>query len=231
MRAPLRLVLGVCAALLALATVFVTARAFLHRSPAATIEREWDTAAGRRALAAALLDAAAAPDTCAELLRTSRHHDLKLLAAEALTRFVPGVDAPDHPVIAAEHALLEATLRRDARALERLLADGMSITGPSGRTLTKPELIGRWTALDPHVTNQSSTMEEARVHAHGDAAVVQARVVDAFREDGVAREIVTNVTDAWVRSGGAWRLVAAREVFEPEHAVAAVRALPRGGDP
>ncbi len=220
MRRPLRFALGSCAVLFALAGVVVAVRAMTYRSPASAIDHAWGSETGRRALAAALLDTAHAPATCADLLRFSGRHDLRLLAAEALARYVPGVDAPGHPVIAAEHALLEATVRHEGRALGRLLADGMSITRPSGRTLAKPELIARWSAVDPRVTSASSTLEEARVHAFGAAAVVQARVVDAFREDGIAKEIVTDVMDAWVQTGGAWRLVAAREVFEPENAVA-----------
>ena len=115
-----------------------------------------------------------------------------------------------------EHELLDAALHKDAAALDRLLAEDLVATGPSGKVLDKSHLVARWATVDSSITDESSWIDEVSVRDFGSVVIVHGRITDAAREAGVMKRSVTRVTDVWAKRCAGWQLVAMHESLIPD---------------
>lgn len=122
----------------------------------------------------------------------------------------PDVSAADQEVIAASNAWFDALAKRDATALDRLLApDFLTIqVGPRG-----VGVIGKAAQVDsvrkgggiPPSTRR--TLSRVQVRTYGTTAMLTA--VAAFEADGPAGAKLRNnamISELWVNQGGQWRL-------------------------
>jgi ketosteroid isomerase-like protein len=108
-----------------------------------------------------------------------------------------------------ERQWLDAYEQNDPVAMNRIVADDFTITFPSGRIQTKPELMatikapGR--AAQPR---QKFYTDGVQSRAYGDTVILIGRVTAEYERDGKAFKEASRYTDTYVRRGGRWQVVA-----------------------
>ena len=105
----------------------------------------------------------------------------------------------------AEHYWVGAIERRDAAALDCLLADGFTDFNWQGRVVTRAEMLDGF-AAKPRVTLK---LDDLSTDVEGDMAVVRGRNAQTG-PDGKPMGVV-RFTDVFVYRGGAWRALWAQE--------------------
>ncbi|HYE15501.1 MAG TPA: DUF4440 domain-containing protein [Pyrinomonadaceae bacterium] len=118
-------------------------------------------------------------------------------------------EAVEQEVLKAEREQREAYLRRDAAAMERMVADELILTIQGGEVGGKADLLTflREEPADPTLT---LTAEGTRVRVDGDTAVVVGRRIERRRRPDNNQEGVAHAryTRAYVKRGGRWLLLA-----------------------
>lgn len=106
----------------------------------------------------------------------------------------------------AEAARIDAILRNDSAALERLLADSLVTTLDAGDVKTKADELAVNRASDRKL--ESWEASDVTVRLYGDTAVVTGRaaVKDSLRGEG-ERSFTFRFTHVWAKIGGRWQLV------------------------
>jgi hypothetical protein len=107
--------------------------------------------------------------------------------------------------LAAEHYWVDAIERRDAAALECLLAPDFSDINWQGRVLTRAEMLDGFTAK-PRVT---LALDDLTTDVVGDVAVVRGRNRQTGPDGKPAGAV--RFTDIFVYRDGAWRAFRAQE--------------------
>lgn len=105
----------------------------------------------------------------------------------------------------AEHYWVGAIERRDAAALDCLLADGFTDFNWQGRVVTRAEMLDGF-AAKPRVMLK---LDDLSVDIEGDMAVVRGRNAQTG-PDGKPMGVV-RFTDVFVYRAGAWRALRAQE--------------------
>ena len=100
----------------------------------------------------------------------------------------------------------QAMLRRDAAALDRILADDLTYTHSSGRVDTKPDFIRSYTATDQRYV--AFDRDNVRVRVYGDAAVVTGTAKVHVKSDTRDAKFEIRFVDVYVRRNGRWQMVA-----------------------
>ncbi len=116
-------------------------------------------------------------------------------------------------IIQMEHEFAEATLRRDASALERDLADDFVGVDVSGQHMSKAEILARIESPDIELTTLRH--EDIQVHVCGDCAVVTARTVVSGRCKGQETGGEFPYMRLWVKKDGRWLVVATQSSAIP----------------
>jgi uncharacterized protein (TIGR02246 family) len=112
-------------------------------------------------------------------------------------------------VLALEHALCEAYLHGDARAMQRDLTDDYTLTNGRGEVSTKADDIHDATSGAIRYTRFENSEMKVRVYDEGRAAVVTGITAVAGHTDkGQHFDLRVRFTDTFVREGGRWRLAA-----------------------
>lgn len=116
-------------------------------------------------------------------------------------------EGPKAEVSRAEAARVDAILRNDTAALERLLADSLVTTLDGGDVKTKADELAANRAGGRKV--ESWVASDVAIRLYGDTAVVtgRAEVEDSFRGEG-RRRFTFRFTHVWARLDGRWQLVA-----------------------
>lgn len=135
---------------------------------------------------------------------------LSVSGGQGVNGAMPSEGAVERDLLQLTEAISRAAEVQDRATLDRLLADAFVMTLADGRTLSKAEIIARWTKTDPEVAQQAHRIEEARVYLHGDTAIVTALVTDSWREKSVARSYRERIFDVWQKSGTSWRMIASK---------------------
>jgi len=108
-------------------------------------------------------------------------------------------------VLGAERNWVSAIERRDAAALDCLLADGFTDFNWRGQVVTRAQMLDGF-AAKPHVTLE---LDDLSTDVEGDMAVVRGRNVQTG-SDGKPMGAV-RFTDVFVYRGGTWRALCAQE--------------------
>lgn len=132
------------------------------------------------------------------------------IAALALLAWGPSPRAADDPASRDEIAKLEqawndAHVKGDFAALDRLLADDITILVPGMDPIDKAGAIGVFKSGRMKFTRYETTGAEIRVY--GEAAIVTGRLQ---RTRAMGEKVVSDdwrFTKVWVRRYGAWRAV------------------------
>ena len=101
---------------------------------------------------------------------------------------------------------IQAQIKADAAALDRIYADDFIGIGPSGTVRTKPEVIADFTSRS--LTFQSIVTDEVRVRVYGDTAVETGLSTMVGSDKGKVVPRDNRFTRVWVKKGGRWQLVA-----------------------
>jgi uncharacterized protein (TIGR02246 family) len=135
---------------------------------------------------------------------------LEAAHAEAL-RVLGRVSAPVandaiSEVRALERAWLDAYEKRDAAAMNRIVADDFSIAYGDGSTQSKADVIA---ALERAAGQPAPkfTTEDVRARAYGDTVILTGRVItERARPDGTSSRRAARYTDTYVRRNGQWQV-------------------------
>jgi len=103
-------------------------------------------------------------------------------------------------VLAAEQAFVDAMIKHDKAALEKLLADDLVYVHSSSKVETKAEVIQVVTS--GLTTYESIEFRDTTVRQYGDVVVTTHKATIKTRQTGVANLFVTHV---WVKHKGGWQ--------------------------
>ncbi len=118
-----------------------------------------------------------------------------------------------------ERQWLDAYEQKDAAAMERIVADGFTITFPNGGMQTKPQLMAMVRApRRPGQPRMKFHTEDVQSRAYGETVILLGRVVTEYERDGKTVREQSRYTDTYVRRGGRWQVVASHlsNVEEPK---------------
>ena len=104
-----------------------------------------------------------------------------------------------------ERTLVEAIAKTDLAAYDRIVADDYAVIDPSGKEITKAEVIASYKDGTRRYTNLE--IYDVRGRVFGDTAVVSARTRGLRRENG--QDVPNNVRyiRVYARRDGRWRAV------------------------
>lgn len=115
---------------------------------------------------------------------------------------------------AIEERLAEAWIQGDQDFIESVLSDDWSVIDPSGRILTKAEVLREAFTGERAITE--GKIDQINVRDFGDWAVVTGRTQMSGRYQGEDMSVVLRFTDVFVRRSGEWRCVASHGTFIAE---------------
>jgi ketosteroid isomerase-like protein len=116
---------------------------------------------------------------------------------------------PGQTLIRMEYEWGDAIVKRDADALDRILADDYVLTTPEGRVVPKPRILANFRAPRPAAYQvRGIDHDEVDARVYGDAAVVSSRFILKVRAAGRDVETPFRHTDVFVKQRGQWRCVA-----------------------
>jgi ketosteroid isomerase-like protein len=135
------------------------------------------------------------------------HSDKKSVVMPA-TKGVPTAEAE---VLKTEREWLDAYLKADAAAMERIEADEFSITYPNGEVVTKAQEIERIKASKPRIDGSLEfSTEGTTVKFNGDTAVLSGVFIQKQRMKGEEKLVRERYTDVWVKRNGRWQVVSSQ---------------------
>jgi ketosteroid isomerase-like protein len=108
-------------------------------------------------------------------------------------------------VQAAEDALSQALMKKDAAALQKLLHEDLTYSHSSGLNQTKADVVKATTAK----TNiEAIDFSDTTIRVYGNTALLKAHVELRNSTDGKATVNHLNILFVWVKGAGGWQLVA-----------------------
>lgn len=108
-----------------------------------------------------------------------------------------------------EQRLVRAWLENDRGTVESILDDGWSVIDPGGRVLTKAQVLEE--GFETGVRKmESGAIDEVKVRAYGDVAVVTGRTTAAGSYQGNSFSVQLRFTDVCVKRGEGWQVVASQ---------------------
>jgi len=114
--------------------------------------------------------------------------------------------AQDDEVTQAEKSWAAAVTRRDLKALDSILADGLIYTHSSGVVEDKSVYMGR--IKSGSLRYDALEHDSIVVKTYGDAAVLHCNLHMRGVSDGEAFNSYVVATHVWVRQDGVWKLAA-----------------------
>ena len=110
---------------------------------------------------------------------------------------------------ALEHQLAAAWVARDREFIGRLLASDWSVVDPSGRVLTKQQVLDEsFASTDRRIDEMN--IDEVKVRALGDVAVATGRTQATGSDRGQRGTAVLRFTDVFHHREGRWQIVASQ---------------------
>lgn len=113
-----------------------------------------------------------------------------------------------------EHRLAAAWVAGDHAFHERILADDWSVIDPSGKILTKQDVLREAFTGDREIT--SGQIDQIKVRDFGDFAIVTGRTRMSGSYRGKEMEVTLRFTDIFTRTNGEWRCVASQGTLVTE---------------
>jgi ketosteroid isomerase-like protein len=120
--------------------------------------------------------------------------------------------AAKRQIAALEDAWIQAVIKRDAAAFNRLLGPDFVYT-EDDRIYTKEQLIKEVTTGSDTVT--SGRNEDLVVRVHGNTAIATGWLILIGRGSSGAFERHYRYTDTWLKTGARWRVIAAQDYLKP----------------
>jgi ketosteroid isomerase-like protein len=125
-----------------------------------------------------------------------------ILCALGTATVFGGTPKPDakKAVLAAEQAYVDAMIKHDKAALEKLLADDLVYIHSSSKSESKAEVIQA--VVSGSATYESIEFRDTMVRQYGDVVITNHKAVIKTKQTGVANLLVTHV---WVKQKGGWQ--------------------------
>jgi ketosteroid isomerase-like protein len=129
-----------------------------------------------------------------------------LLGCIALFSMAQQKPSDSEKIVQMEKRWTEAYKQRDVGILSSLLAEDFIITVEDGSTYGKMGYISH--TANTAVRVEVAEMSELKVRMHGNAAIVTGAYHEKGTSNGIAYEYRDRLTDLWMKSGGAWQVIA-----------------------
>ena len=113
-----------------------------------------------------------------------------------------------------EQRLVNAWLNRDWDTVDAILDDGWMVTDPSGRVLTKAQVLAE--AKSGERKLDSGVIDDVTVRNFGDCAVVTGRTTASGTYQGNQVSVKLRFTDVFINREGEWRAVASQATLLPQ---------------
>ena len=132
-------------------------------------------------------------------MRTTAILMLCVLSSSMMFGGTPKPDAKN-AVLAAEQAFVNAVLKRDKAALDKLLADDLVYVHSSSKVESKADVIQ---VISSGATEyESIEFKDTNVRQYGDVVITTHKATIKTKQTGVANLFVTHV---WVKNKGGWQ--------------------------
>ena len=127
-----------------------------------------------------------------------------------------------------EREWLDAYEKRDAAAMNRIVAEDFIITHGDGRTQTKAEVLSSLArAASSGMPAPKFTTDEVRAQSYGDTVILTGKVtMEMTRRDGTTVRREARYTDTYAWKNGAWQVVASHQGTAVDPASKAAVAVP-----
>ena len=129
-----------------------------------------------------------------------------LLGTVTLISMAQQKPSDSEKILQMERQWTEAYQQRDVRILAALLAEDFIITVEDGSTYGKMGYISH--TANTSVRVDLAELSELKVRMHGNAAIVTGAYHEKGTSNGIAYEYRDRLTDLWMKSGGAWQVIA-----------------------
>ena len=126
-------------------------------------------------------------------------------AAPAVAAAAAAEDVPA-TIIRLENDWVAAITKKDAAALERLLADDFAGTSPTAHTFTRSNAIDD--VKNAKYVVESMTLDDVSVNVYGNTAVAFTSQEEKSRYAGTDTSGHYHFTDVWVKKDDRWQAVA-----------------------
>jgi ketosteroid isomerase-like protein len=110
-----------------------------------------------------------------------------------------------------ENRLAQSWIDRDQTFIEGILSDDWSVIDPTGRILTKSEVLRE--AFTGERTITEGKIDEVSVRDFGGWAVVTGRTRMSGSYEGEEMKVTLRFTDVFVRKPGGWKCIASQGTF------------------
>ena len=114
-------------------------------------------------------------------------------------------------VLAAEQAFVDAMIKADKAALEKLLADDLVYVHSSSKAETKAEVLQ--VISSGSATYESMEFRDTTVRQYGDVVITNHKAVIKTKQTGVSNLFVTHV---WVKNNGGWQFASRHAARLPQ---------------
>ncbi|HYH63699.1 MAG TPA: nuclear transport factor 2 family protein [Urbifossiella sp.] len=106
----------------------------------------------------------------------------------------------------AYRSYLDAAIRKDEKALLKVLAEDFSCTDGNGDVYKRADLFG--ILFSPNLKQESNTLKDVNVRVYGDAAIITARCTEKGTLRGIAFTNPLQCTLMLTKKDGEWLIVA-----------------------
>jgi ketosteroid isomerase-like protein/predicted aspartyl protease len=115
---------------------------------------------------------------------------------------------PERDVRKLEREWLDAYEKRDAEAMNRIVADDFKLIFPDGRTQTKADILAQLKS-EQHATRPSPkfSTEDVRSRVEGDTVILTGRVVQTIERGGQTRTMQMRYADKYRKRHGSWQVI------------------------
>lgn len=110
-----------------------------------------------------------------------------------------------------EEQLAASWVAGDHRYHERILSDDWTVIDPTGRILTKADVLREAFSGERKITK--GKIDQIKVRDFGDWAIVTGRTQMAGRYQGHKMEVTLLFTDVFARQNGEWKCIASQGTF------------------
>jgi uncharacterized protein (TIGR02246 family) len=108
-----------------------------------------------------------------------------------------------------ERAWLDAYEKRDAKAMDEIVADDFTITFTDGSIQTKRQIMS-WIKepRDPKSPTNKFYTDDVQARIYSDTVILIGRVTSEWEQNGQATKEQNRYTDTYVKRNGRWQVVA-----------------------
>jgi len=110
-----------------------------------------------------------------------------------------------------EREWLDAYEKRDAEAMNRIVADDFKLTFPDGRAQTKADILAQLKSeKNSGLPSPKFSTEDVQSRVEGDKVILMGRFIQQMERNGQTRIMQMRYTDTYVKRQGRWQVIASQ---------------------